>query len=106
MTRVLGATSPGGTSRPRRFLLTAVAVCAIGGVCARSGCAQNPPKQPAPAARDPELSLPSPEQRAELPPDGGPEFNRLIHEESPYLLEHARNPVDWYPWGPEAFASR
>jgi len=30
--------------------------------------------------------------------------NRLIHEESPYLLQHAHNPVDWYPWGPEAFA--
>ena len=29
--------------------------------------------------------------------------NRLIHEKSPYLLQHARNPVDWYPWGPEAF---
>ena len=28
--------------------------------------------------------------------------NRLIHETSPYLLQHARNPVDWYPWGPEA----
>ena len=30
--------------------------------------------------------------------------NRLIHETSPYLLQHAHNPVDWYPWGPEAFA--
>ncbi len=30
--------------------------------------------------------------------------NRLIHEHSPYLLQHAHNPVDWYPWGPEAFA--
>src|SRR5208337_4670757 len=29
--------------------------------------------------------------------------NRLIHEKSPYLLQHADNPVDWYPWGPEAF---
>jgi hypothetical protein len=28
--------------------------------------------------------------------------NRLIHETSPYLLQHAYNPVDWYPWGPEA----
>ncbi len=37
------------------------------------------------------------------PPDGGPEFNRLIHEKSPYLLQHARNPVDWHPWGDEAF---
>ena len=29
--------------------------------------------------------------------------NRLIHEKSPYLLQHAYNPVDWHPWGPEAF---
>ena len=29
--------------------------------------------------------------------------NRLIHETSPYLLQHAHNPVDWFPWGPEAF---
>jgi uncharacterized protein YyaL (SSP411 family) len=28
--------------------------------------------------------------------------NRLIHETSPYLRQHAYNPVDWYPWGPEA----
>jgi hypothetical protein len=30
--------------------------------------------------------------------------NRLIHSTSPYLLQHAHNPVDWYPWGPEALA--
>jgi uncharacterized protein YyaL (SSP411 family) len=30
--------------------------------------------------------------------------NRLVHETSPYLLQHANNPVDWYPWGPEALA--
>ena len=29
--------------------------------------------------------------------------NRLIHETSPYLIQHAHNPVDWYPWGEEAF---
>jgi uncharacterized protein YyaL (SSP411 family) len=29
--------------------------------------------------------------------------NRLVHERSPYLLQHAHNPVDWYPWGAEAF---
>ena len=28
--------------------------------------------------------------------------NRLAKESSPYLLQHAHNPVDWYPWGPEA----
>jgi uncharacterized protein YyaL (SSP411 family) len=30
-------------------------------------------------------------------------YNRLIHEKSPYLLQHAHNPVNWYPWGDEAF---
>ncbi len=36
-----------------------------------------------------------------MPPENEP--NRLIHEKSPYLLQHAHNPVDWYPWGPDAF---
>jgi uncharacterized protein len=31
-------------------------------------------------------------------------MNRLARERSPYLLQHANNPVDWYPWGDEAFA--
>ncbi len=31
--------------------------------------------------------------------------NRLIDESSPYLLQHAHNPVDWYPWGEEAIAA-
>ena len=31
-------------------------------------------------------------------------MNRLAKETSPYLLQHARNPVDWFPWGDEAFA--
>ena len=30
--------------------------------------------------------------------------NRLSREKSPYLLQHAHNPVDWFPWGEEAFA--
>jgi uncharacterized protein YyaL (SSP411 family) len=29
--------------------------------------------------------------------------NRLAHETSPYLLQHADNPVDWWPWSREAF---
>lgn len=54
-----------------------------------------------PKTREP---LPTAAETARLPPDGGPEFNRLVHERSPYLRQHARNPVDWYPWGEEAFA--
>lgn len=30
--------------------------------------------------------------------------NRLAESDSPYLLQHAHNPVDWYPWGEEAFS--
>ena len=54
-------------------------------------------------------------RRPRLPPlrRGGPHgrrgprgawMNRLAHESSPYLLQHADNPVDWYPWGDEALA--
>ncbi|HEX4510820.1 MAG TPA: DUF255 domain-containing protein, partial [Burkholderiaceae bacterium] len=36
---------------------------------------------------------------------GRPRFtNRLALETSPYLLQHAHNPVNWFPWGDEAFA--
>ncbi|MFW6086138.1 MAG: thioredoxin domain-containing protein [Myxococcota bacterium] len=39
-----------------------------------------------------------------LEPDGSPTYtNRLIEETSPYLLQHAHNPVSWYPWGDDAF---
>ncbi|MGF1574301.1 MAG: thioredoxin domain-containing protein [Sumerlaeia bacterium] len=48
--------------------------------------------------------IPSPEILAKLPKDGGALWNRLVFEQSPYLLQHAANPVDWYPWGEEAFA--
>ena len=49
--------------------------------------------------------LPLPDLRAQSTASSVPEHtNRLIHEKSPYLLQHAHNPVDWYPWGEEAFA--
>ena len=42
-------------------------------------------------------------QSAHLNPDGTPKYtNHLIGETSPYLLQHAHNPVEWYPWGSEA----
>ena len=47
--------------------------------------------------------LPSAADIARLPRDGGLEFNRLVFERSPYLQQHARNPVDWHPWGEKAF---
>ena len=39
----------------------------------------------------------------ETPGKSKPPANRLAKESSPYLLLHAHNPVEWYPWGPEAF---
>lgn len=41
---------------------------------------------------------------SKLPADGGAHYNRLIFEKSPYLLQHAENPIDWYPWNEEALA--
>lgn len=41
-------------------------------------------------------------QSENVSPEEG-NHNRLIFEKSPYLLQHAHNPVDWYPWGNEAF---
>jgi len=41
--------------------------------------------------------------RSEKNGQGTTKANRLIHEKSPYLLQHAHNPVDWHPWGDEAF---
>jgi hypothetical protein len=40
---------------------------------------------------------------AEIQPAKPMHTNRLAQEKSPYLLQHAHNPVDWYPWGEEAF---
>jgi uncharacterized protein len=39
------------------------------------------------------------------PPNPPPHTNRLAYEKSPYLLQHQHNPVDWFPWGQEAFAA-
>ena len=69
----------------------------------REGADKNPP--PAPAAAEPAPSSQGPSPKGEtgsrsLPP-GKP--NHLIGEKSPYLQQHARNPVNWHPWGPEAF---
>lgn len=46
--------------------------------------------------------IPSPSQQ-EINASHKGKPNRLIHEKSPYLLQHAYNPVNWYPWGEEAF---
>ncbi len=70
---------------------------------------------PGAGARAPELQASLEAALAAMPPDyqprtehldaeGGPLFlNRLILETSPYLRQHAHNPVDWFPWGEDAF---
>lgn len=81
----------------------------LGGItvsgCSRDGVAESsngpaPPEQAVAVAADVRTAesaatgSPTPAQRP---------ANRLAGETSPYLLAHADNPVDWYPWGPEAF---
>ncbi len=76
------------------------------------GCqdAKQPVLEPAQSASESRSSEPV-EQTAKSPQDGPAkvhrkhgEPNRLASETSPYLLMHAHNPVDWYPWGEEALA--
>jgi uncharacterized protein YyaL (SSP411 family) len=47
--------------------------------------------------------FPSPDEIKALAADGGESWNRLIFQQSPYLLQHAANPVNWFPWSDEAF---
>ena len=66
-----------------------------------------PPRPPDLAQRLSEAvsRRPGPPRTRHVHPDGTPRFvNRLALESSPYLLQHANNPVDWRPWGDEAFA--
>src|SRR5690606_8776208 len=45
---------------------------------------------------------PGPRRRMAMSQEASRPANRLVHETSPYLRQHAYNPVDWYPWGQEA----
>jgi len=61
--------------------------------------------QPQQAETEPEnkpMTTPIAESIPTPTPD--PNANHLINEKSPYLQQHAHNPIDWYPWGEEAFA--
>ncbi len=71
-----------------------------------------PSAPPLPPAVRAKIALELASQRADYDPrsqnrraDGSPEYsNRLLLETSPYLRQHAHNPVNWYAWGDEAFA--
>ncbi|MCI0329757.1 MAG: thioredoxin domain-containing protein [candidate division Zixibacteria bacterium] len=83
------------------FVLSTILLLLVGGVflLKRNGVSQE--RGIAEGGRKP---IPPAEVLEKLPADGGPAYNRLVFEKSPYLLQHAGNPVDWYPWGEEAFA--
>ena len=55
------------------------------------------------ALLSPTTSLGSSDTPKATPANKGVKHNRLINESSPYLLQHATNPIDWFPWGAEAF---
>ena len=69
-----------------------------------AGCSENDPGEPEAAV----AASATPQASEPIPTRAGGHIerrpNRLAHEKSPYLLQHANNPVDWYPWGDEAFA--
>ncbi|MEO2024899.1 MAG: thioredoxin domain-containing protein [Fuerstiella sp.] len=68
--------------------------CAVGLCCTVAATTLPADESPKPAAVA---------QKATVPAAHAGPANRLSKESSPYLLLHAHNPVDWYPWGPEAF---
>ena len=58
-----------------------------------------------PQPRSPDNLSEHPSRTRHLLASGAPRFtNELIHQNSPYLLQHAHNPVNWLPWGDTAFA--
>lgn len=110
------------TTRLRRLGLVwsaplAVAVLWLAG-CDRSAVVVDPIGEPLPSAEPPSPALAARMRAAlarrgvderprtrHLRADGTARYvNRLVLERSPYLRQHAHNPVDWYPWGDEAFA--
>ena len=59
--------------------------------------------QPRPSPTSKPEPTPKPDSPEIVPNENGKQPNRLINEKSPYLLQHAYNPINWYPWGEEAF---
>jgi uncharacterized protein YyaL (SSP411 family) len=101
----------GGMARGIRGRLGALSLCAaLAGDAALAEPLPGAPPLP-PALREAlarELAARGPDYRPrtrQLEPDGSPRYtNRLLLEPSPYLQQHAHNPVDWHAWGDEAFA--
>ncbi len=90
-------THPTGHARrgpARRWAIVALAAAG----CLLPGCTRTEPRGTH-ALHGTEATRMSPTSDAH-----GRTPNQLVHEQSPYLLQHAYNPVDWHPWGEEAFA--
>jgi len=86
-----------------------IGVVALGCGFARSGASDAVPQAPSPPPPPPPAltTTDPPEGETSMPAQSQPQHkhtNRLAKETSPYLLQHAHNPVDWFPWGEEAFA--
>src|SRR5947209_4566261 len=74
------------------FALALLAGIAVFGTCAWAASDPPPPES---ALKEPVVSHAAATEHKHT--------NELIHETSPYLLQHAHNPVNWYPWGAKAF---
>jgi len=108
-----------------RLLAAFLAVVLMAAGCADESVQSNEPEQSSAAdanaanhttsTESDAMAEPTAQHAAQSTPDAPPTHgsaddasqhkhtNRLINETSPYLLQHAHNPVDWYPWGEEAF---
>ncbi len=85
-----------------RFAFRLLLVCCLLVVALSGSVVQAQEKKP---ATEQEPKEQTPKESAADDGHGDQEHtNRLVDETSPYLLLHAHNPVDWYPWGPEALA--
>jgi uncharacterized protein YyaL (SSP411 family) len=88
-----------GQGTPDRPVATAFRLALLGGLIVVIGLTSLVVQGP---GREPGMSEPAVPRAAPRKVPMKP--NALIHELSPYLLQHAHNPVHWYPWGDEAFA--
>lgn len=83
----------------RALVRTALAALLLQGAPVCQAAGQPKPSSPPPVSA--QTSNPAPGSAPTTQPR---HTNRLAREKSPYLLQHAHNPVDWHPWGEEAFA--
>src|SRR5215467_10176351 len=88
---------------PHAARITTVNTVAI---CTRRGCRRHSESSSGPEGRLGFMAIPSRDRESIMSGQLGTNAmsNRLADQTSPYLQQHADNPVDWYPWGEEALA--